>query len=146
MKNMKEHRIFTRTHTHTEPHATETLAAVKAERSALPIKKHILHRLKEQPEGLTPDEFCDEINGLINTVRRRFTDLWKEGVIRHHPENRTRINDSKNECVVWVIGEDPRRKPSRHQQMQNEIIRLRHICRSHGIDPDQTELDIRYYG
>ena len=44
--------------------------------------------------------------GLINTIRRRFTDLWKEGKIRHHPTLLSRKNLAGNDCVSWVIGTD----------------------------------------
>ena len=94
------------THVHREGHATERMAASKADLSAQPIKRHILALLAEEPGGITPDEYCLEFGGLINTVRRRFTDLWKEGKIRHHPGGLTRVNVSGNECVVWVLGED----------------------------------------
>ena len=84
----------------------EALAAVSPRLKSM--KADIFRRLGEAGRaGMTPDEYCDLIGGLINTVRRRFTDLWKEGVIRHHPDGTTRPNRNKNECVVWVLGRDP---------------------------------------
>jgi hypothetical protein len=132
--------MITETHIHREGHATERMAATRAEAGALPIKQHILALLAENPGGVTPDEYCLEFGGLINTVRRRFTDLWKEGRIRHHPDGLTRRNISDNECVVWVLGEDSGRKPSRFVEMQSEIARLRGLLRAHGIHPDQGDL------
>jgi|GEM_PF-4112900 len=131
---------FTQTHSHSKGLSTERLAAGKSEAGALPIKERILARLEELPEGMTPDEFCEETNALINTIRRRFTDLWKEGKIRHHSETLTRLNGSGNECVVWVLGDDPSRKTSRHEQMKHEIHRLRQLLTVHGINPDQNDL------
>lgn len=128
------------THVHRDGHATERMAASKADLSALPIKKHILALLAEEPRGITPDEYCLKFGGLINTARRRFTDLWKEGKIRHHPDGLTRVNVSGNECVVWVLGEDAGRKPSRFEEMAREIARLRGLLRAHGINSDQGDL------
>jgi len=56
--------------------------------------------------GLTPDEFVLKHGGLINTIRRRFTDLWKEGKIKHHPTLLTRKNLAGNDCITWVLGKD----------------------------------------
>ena len=73
------------------------------------MKLQILGELERagQLAGLTPDEFAEMHGKLINTVRRRFTDLWKEGKIRHHPKSLTRKNKAGNSCVTWVIGHDP---------------------------------------
>lgn len=125
---------FVQSHTHSHGFSTEKSAALKAEIKALSTKDRIVKRLSEKPEGLTPDEFCKEVNGLINTIRRRFTDLWKEGKIRHHPESMTRLNDSKNECVVWILGKDPNLKMSRFEKMSAEITRLQALLKSNGID------------
>lgn len=78
------------------------------------MKTSIFHELLEATEkGLTPDEYCDRHGLLINTVRRRFTDMWKEGILRHHPDGLTRKNAAGNECVVWVVGYDPHAQVNR---------------------------------
>jgi hypothetical protein len=98
-----------RSHTHSNGWASEIEAFSKALKSANSIKLQILGELERagQLAGLTPDEFVEVHGGLINTVRRRFTDLWKEGKIRHHPQALTRKNSAGNSCVAWVIGNDP---------------------------------------
>ena len=97
------------THTHSNGWGTEVEAFEKASKSANSIKLQILYELGKAGalEGLTPDEFVEMHGGLINTVRRRFTDLWKEGKILHHPHSLTRKNSAGNACVAWVIGCDP---------------------------------------
>jgi len=98
-----------RSHTHSNGWASEIEAFSKALKSANSIKLQILGELERagQLAGLTPDEFVEMHGGLINTVRRRFTDLWKEGKIRHHPQSLTRKNSAGNSCVAWIIGNDP---------------------------------------
>lgn len=97
-----------RTHTHANGPMTEVLAFEKANKVSKSIKAKILDELEQAGEvGLTPDEFVEMHGGLINTIRRRFTDLWKAGQIRHHPEGLTRKNPSGNACVTWVLGADP---------------------------------------
>ena len=131
---------FTATHTHEGSWTTERTAADKAGRKTRSIKARILSRLSEEGDrGLTPDEFCAEVSGLINTIGRRFTDLLVDGKIRHHPGGATRTNDAGNECVVWVMGEDVGRKPSRVQALKDEIERLRELLDSAGVDPDQRQ-------
>ena len=130
----KQGHLFVRTHTHNSGYATEGAAAERAQIRAGSIKDQILCRLEEQEVGLTPDEFCEQTNGLINTVRRRFTDLWKEGRIRHHPEIATRMNAAGNECVVWVLGRDDHITPSRIELLHAEIRRLRKIIELHGLE------------
>ena len=113
---------FVREHTHNSGLPTERAAAEKASIKAGSIKDQILQNLSSGSEfGLTPDEFCDRTNGLINTIRRRFTDLWKEGRIRHHPEIKTRRNSAGNDCVVWVLGRDNNITPSRIELLKAEI-------------------------
>ena len=98
-----------RTHTHSNGLETESNAFEKASKSADSIKLQILSEIGRAGalKGLTPDEFAETNNGLINTVRRRFTDLWKEGKILHHPHLMTRKNNDGNACVAWVLGRDP---------------------------------------
>lgn len=97
-----------KTHTHAQGFITEVLAFEKANKVSKSIKSKILDELEQAGDkGLTPDEFVEMHGGLINTVRRRFTDLWKAGQIRHHPDSLTRRNPSGNACVAWVLGVDP---------------------------------------
>ena len=96
-----------KTHVHSDGLSTEIAAFAKASRKSNSIKLKILVKLKEAAEmGLTPDEFVFRYGGLINTIRRRFTDLWKEGKIKHHPNLLARKNGAGNDCVTWVLGRD----------------------------------------
>ena len=95
-----------RTHTHADGLPTEEDAAKKAARGSASLKAQILEEIEFQG-FMTPDLFVEYHGGLINTVRRRFTDLWKEGKIRHHPMKVTRKNAAGNECVYWIPGADP---------------------------------------
>ena len=96
-----------RTHVHGNGLPTEVAAFNKASIRSASIKFQILVDLRNAGEsGLTPDEFVLMHGGLINTIRRRFTDLWKEGKIRHHPTLLSRKNLAGNDCVSWVIGTD----------------------------------------
>lgn len=95
-------------HIHADGPMTELLAYEKARKASPTIKQKILAELEQAGDlGLTPDEFVEMNGGLINTIRRRFTDLWKEGKIRHHPLGLTRKNPAGNPCVTWVMGRDP---------------------------------------
>lgn len=98
--------IDIRTHTHTDGLPTEEAAARRAARGSRSMKAQILDEM-ELLGYMTPDLFVEYHGGLINTVRRRFTDLWKEGKIRHHPTGLTRKNAAGNDCIYWVMGTDP---------------------------------------
>jgi len=96
-----------RTHVHSNGLPTEVQAFQKASLQIASIKSRILVEMKGAGEaGITPDEFVFKHGGLINTIRRRFTDLWKEGQIKHHPTLLTRKNTAGNDCVAWVLGRD----------------------------------------
>jgi hypothetical protein len=96
-----------KTHVHSNGLPTEGAAFNKASLRSDSIKSRILVELEEAGEtGLTPDEFVFKHGGLINTIRRRFTDLWKDGKIKHHPTLLTRKNTAGNDCVAWVLGRD----------------------------------------
>lgn len=101
-----------KTHIHSRGLMTEVLAFERAAAVSKTMKSRILEDLKRSGDaGLTPDEWAEANGALINTVRRRFTDLWKAGQIRHHPGDLTRKNSSGNACVAWVLGADPRSAP-----------------------------------
>ncbi len=128
--------IFTKKHTHSKGLASERKAADKAKYTVGSIKYNVLTTLEKAGDyGCTPDEFNDTSGGLINTTRRRFTDLWKDGRIKHHPGDIFRINKAGNDCVVWVLGEDKNKKLSRYALMQLEIKRLKKLLRKNNINP-----------
>jgi len=136
---------FIKTHVHSSPLSSELEAATKAEPSANSMKARIYRLIEESgAEGMTPDELRPLIGKARtdggNTVRRRMVDLWQEGKIRHHPEGLERNNDSGNACIVWVVGNDPKKKPSRMELLKADNKRLRSLLVSHGIDPNQDEL------
>jgi hypothetical protein len=96
-----------KTHVHSNGLPTERSAFNKASLRSDSIKSRILVELEDVGgTGLTPDEFVFKHGGLINTIRRRFTDLWKDGKIKHHPTLLTRKNTAGNDCVTWVLGRD----------------------------------------
>lgn len=92
-----------KTHTHQDGPETERIAFLKVAPVVKGIKARILLLLQQQ--NLTPDEVSASQGLLINTVRRRFVDLWTAGQIR--PTAVRRKNDGGNPCVVWTLGADP---------------------------------------
>lgn len=86
---------------------TEHAALYKVLPKLKSMRQRILADLEAAGDlGLTPDQWHEQNGGLINTVRRRFTDLWKDGLIRHHPRGISRPNRAGNDCTVWVNGKD----------------------------------------
>ena len=135
-----------RTHTHSNGLMTEVLAFERANKVSKSIKVKILEELQQVGElGLTPDEFVEMHGGLINTIRRRFTDLWKAGQIRHHPEGLTRKNLSGNACVTWVLGVDPaalQKSPQRPYSPPVEAVMSEYIKGfDHGCDYIVAEIE-----
>ena len=113
-----------KTHIHSNGLPTEAAAFNKASLRMGSIKSRILEELEEAGDsGLTPDEFVFKHGGLINTIRRRFTDLWKDGRIKHHPTLLTRKNGAGNDCVTWVLGRDLNMAP---QVVKGRWIGLTH--------------------
>lgn len=112
-------------HVHADPRPTETAALEKIAPHLKKMKRDIMLAAHAAGDlGITPDEQP----GLINTVRRRFTDLWKEGLIK--PTGRTRNNANGNPCTVWVIGSDA--NLSIRQETKDETIKrlrgeIRHL-------------------
>ena len=105
------------THTHRNGLQTEVDAFVKASKRMDSTKLKIIFEIGcAGANGLTPDEFVENNGGLINTVRRRFTDLWKEGKIKHHPILLERKNRAGNNCVTWVIGKDEKPVPRKSKR------------------------------
>ena len=90
---------------HTRGLANEVAAFNKAKSKSLSTKDKILKEVDLYGAyGVTPDEFVDSYGGLINTIRRRFTDLWKEGKIKK--SSLSRKNSAGNFCAAWVLGKD----------------------------------------
>lgn len=111
-----------------DPRPAEAAALDRIAPHLKAMKKDIMcNAIVAGDRGLIPDEFL----GLINTVRRRFTELWKEGQLK--PTNRTRLNRRGNQEMVWVVGRDeagmkPREtKSATIAQLRAEIDRLRSI-------------------
>lgn len=112
--------------THASPRRAELAAAASVAPHLTHMKADIVSAITAAGEkGLTPDDFQLATGKIINTIRRRFTDLWKEGHIR--PTNRTRPNARGFEETVWALGRDTTVQPSRETASQ-KIARLqRHI-------------------
>lgn len=113
-------------HHHAGPRPAEIIAAQQVQPHVETLKKGILQLLAAaEAYGRIPDE----VDGLINTVRRRFTELWKEGKIR--PTELTRLNRRGNPETVWVLGRDDagmtaaRVKPAaRIQALEAMVLKL----------------------
>lgn len=86
---------------HASPTATEVEAVTKVAPHLTAMKAAIMAAVESSGEpGLTPDEYADAHGLLINTVRRRFTDLWKAGQIRKNGVSRP--NGNGNRSAAWV--------------------------------------------
>jgi hypothetical protein len=109
---------------HNDGLKTELSALAKVTPHLSSIRNRIVADIQAAgTEGLTPDEWSERNHALINTVRRRFTDLWKDGFIQHHPLEFTRKNSAKHDCVIWVSGCDPHRASTkRHCPHCNGVI------------------------
>lgn len=110
--------------THSAPRQTEMEALMSVAPHLKRMKRDIMLRVVASGEsGLTPDE----VPGLINTVRRRFVDLWKEGQIR--PTDRTRRNSRGKNETVWVAGRDEVGMATTRETKDQKISRLAHHIR-----------------
>lgn len=107
-------------HVHRPGIDTEHLAFEKVEPTISSIKAAILQSL--EGADFTPDEFAAERGMLINTIRRRFVDLWKEGRVR--PTDERRSNSNGNLCVVWTLGRDSNAGETRAQQTAKRLAWL----------------------
>ncbi len=86
---------------HANPRQAEIEALFAVAPHLKKTKREIMLKARAaRDHGLIPDE----VPGLINTVRRRFTDLWKEGLLK--PTDRVRKNARGNHETVWVEGKD----------------------------------------
>lgn len=108
--------------THSDPRNSETRSLIKIAPHIGRMKGDIIDQISRTDEmGITPDEYAQATGCLINTVRRRFTELWKEGYMT--PTNRTRDNIRGNPETVWVLGMDSSMRISRETKDQ-KIKRL----------------------
>jgi hypothetical protein len=90
---------------HTRGQVNEVEAFIKAKRGSVTTKAQIVAEIEQAGiYGLTPDEYVEMHGGLINTIRRRFTDLWKEGKVKKN--DMSRKNAAGNFCSAWVLGKD----------------------------------------
>ena len=86
---------------HSDPKKSEVEALLKVAPHLKKMKRDIMIAAHYNGEhGIIPDE----MPGLINTIRRRFTDLWKEGFLKQ--TDRFRKNKSGNSVMVWIPGRD----------------------------------------
>lgn len=108
-------------HLHAQPRTSEVAAAAAVAGQIVALKTGILAWAKRAGEhGLTPDEYSAETGALINTVRRRFTDIWKAGQLR--PTELTRKNRRGNPETVWVLGEDPNVRRRQAKPVEANVI------------------------
>jgi hypothetical protein len=131
---MKLTTLDTKTHAHDNPHQTELEALFKADKGAAPMKAQIEKAVERAgPNGLTPDMFSaaggkdsagrDKL--LINTVRRRFTDLRLAGAIRYHPDGVTFENRKGNQELAYVMGSESDLPKSRLRRLLDENAELK---------------------
>jgi hypothetical protein len=91
----------TEPHVHAVPKEAEAAAAAAVAPHIAGIKVVILALMKTAGDaGL----IASEVPGLINTVRRRFVDLQKDGLIK--PNGQTRANERGKLETVYVLGKD----------------------------------------
>jgi hypothetical protein len=87
--------------THAVPKEAELAASQAVAPHVAGIKLVILALMKTAGDaGL----IASEVPGLINTVRRRFVDLQKSGLIK--PNGQTRANERGMKETVYVLGRD----------------------------------------
>jgi hypothetical protein len=87
--------------THSVPKEAELAASQAVAPHVAGIKANILARMAAAGDaGL----IASEVPGLINTVRRRFVDLQKSGLIK--PNGQTRPNERGMKETVYVLGRD----------------------------------------
>lgn len=104
---------------HADPRQSELFAAKKVKPHVETLKAKILRLMAESGQaGLIPDE----VDGLINTIRRRFTELWKDGFIK--PTDRMRANTRGNPETVWVLGRDPVLRVTRGKPVEADIVHV----------------------
>jgi len=110
-----------RGHRHAESNAPELFALDKVAPHLKKMKRSIMEAAHDAvargERGIIPDEQP----GLINTVRRRFTDLHIEGHLR--PTEHTKENASGNPVTVWEPGRDFNMLATRESKEQ-KIARL----------------------
>jgi hypothetical protein len=110
------------THVHAVPRQAELEALKAIDPHIRSMKVRILLQVGAAGDhGLTPDEYQRMTLTIINTVRRRFTDLWKDGFIR--PTDRVRPNARGNNETVWVLGRDENAVKA-HETKDEKIARL----------------------
>jgi hypothetical protein len=108
--------------THAVPRRSESEALAVVAPHLTAMKREIMIVVTAAGDyGLTPDEHSLATGAIINTVRRRMTDLWKEGQIR--PTDRMRKNARGNNETVWVVGRDEKMATTRETKDQ-KIKRL----------------------
>lgn len=106
-------------HTHAAPKEAELAAAAAIEPHIASIKADILARMAAAGEaGL----IASEVPGLINTVRRRFVDLWHGGRIK--PNGKTRANDRGKLETVYVLGRDERKRITPYADLREAVVTL----------------------
>lgn len=119
---------------HSEPRPAEYEAAILIAPHLKKMKRDIMVKaVSAGSRGLIPDE----VDGLINTVRRRFTDLWIEGFLK--PTESTRPNRRGRSETVWVVGKDDRRfgaKEAKDEKIARLESRVRELEAQAAAIPD----------
>jgi predicted ArsR family transcriptional regulator len=82
------------------PRDTSYEAARSIEPSASTIRADVLIAIRKAPDGLTADECAEILNLSPLTVRPRFTELGKSGLII--ATNEKRMNRSGRRAQVWA--------------------------------------------
>lgn len=94
--------------THAVPKEAELASSQAVAPHVAGIKANILARMAAAGDaGL----IASEVPGLINTVRRRFVDLQKDGLIK--PNGQTRANERGMKETVYVLGRDEKAMAAR---------------------------------
>ena len=101
---------------HSDAKKSEIDALLKVAPHLKKMKREIMILAHKNGErGIIPDE----VPGLINTVRRRIVDLWKEGLLK--ATDRMRKNKRGNNETIWIPGRDE--KTFEIKETKNQIIK-----------------------
>jgi len=88
---------------HNNPQDTEVAALNSIKGNMRNLRRKTLQALLEAPHGLTGSEICTNIDGYVNSVKPRITELSAVGHIFNTTERRK--NTRGRTEIVWAITE-----------------------------------------
>ena len=88
---------------HNNPKDTEVAALNSMKFNVGGLRRKTLQALLQSPNGLTGSEICENIDGYVNSVKPRITELSAVGHIFNTAERRK--NTRGRTEIVWAITE-----------------------------------------